>query len=163
MTERVTHILRQATEDVIGLAYDRVTLGTTLSDFGFDSVSLAQFAEVLSKRLGVAVTPDVFFGHPTPARLTAHLVERFGDVLARHLGLDTVDTGDALDAGSGVASPRPVPRRRGRRPLARRRSPARPALGSRSAVSSLSSVSGHGGVSVVGMAGRFPGAGGVSG
>ncbi|WP_255298559.1 SDR family NAD(P)-dependent oxidoreductase [Brevibacillus dissolubilis] len=39
------------------------------SDFGFDSINLAEFASILSKHYGIEVTPAVFFGYSTIEKL----------------------------------------------------------------------------------------------
>ena len=43
------------------------------SVFGCDSVSLADFANRLNQRFGLDLAPTIFFEHPTPRRLAAHL------------------------------------------------------------------------------------------
>ncbi|WP_432804134.1 SDR family NAD(P)-dependent oxidoreductase [Azospirillum argentinense] len=45
-----------------------------LADFGFDSISLMEFARVLNRLYGLELSPSVFFSHATPQRLAAHLI-----------------------------------------------------------------------------------------
>ncbi|MFK3789069.1 SDR family NAD(P)-dependent oxidoreductase [Pseudomonas piscis] len=45
-----------------------------LADFGFDSISLAEYAGLLSRHLGLKLTPEVFFSHSTLAKLAAYLL-----------------------------------------------------------------------------------------
>ncbi|MEM7392032.1 MAG: beta-ketoacyl synthase N-terminal-like domain-containing protein, partial [Verrucomicrobiota bacterium] len=50
-------------------------------DFGFDSISLAEFARRLTRHLGFDITPSVFFGHSTLEKLTGYLVEEHGEAM----------------------------------------------------------------------------------
>ncbi|WP_246258687.1 beta-ketoacyl synthase N-terminal-like domain-containing protein, partial [Amycolatopsis anabasis] len=138
--------LSESASEVIDIPLDRIDMVTNLADFGFDSVSLAQFAADLSDRLSVTVTPDVFFGYPTLGRLADFLVNRFGEAITEHPGLAAAES--AEPAPHAMAVPR---------------SGTAPAAQSMQAAQAASSAPGSAGVSVVGMAGRFPGAGGVSG
>ncbi|MBK5304150.1 MULTISPECIES: SDR family NAD(P)-dependent oxidoreductase [Gammaproteobacteria] len=58
---------------------ERQTLGedTNLADFGFDSISLAEYAGLLSRHLGLKLTPEVFFSHSTLAKLAGHLLAQY--------------------------------------------------------------------------------------
>ena len=47
-----------------------------LADFGFDSISLAEYAELLSRHFGLKLTPEVFFSHSTLAKLATHLLDQ---------------------------------------------------------------------------------------
>ncbi|MGY2288359.1 SDR family NAD(P)-dependent oxidoreductase [Pseudomonas sp. SDO528_S397] len=56
----------------------------TLSSFGFDSINLARLAKKIAQRFGFAVSPALFFSHPTLARLAEHLAEQHGAALSEH-------------------------------------------------------------------------------
>ncbi|GAX60240.1 difficidin polyketide synthase [Candidatus Scalindua japonica] len=47
----------------------RVAVNENLLDFGFESISLAEFARMLSSYYGLNITPTVFFGYPTIEKL----------------------------------------------------------------------------------------------
>lgn len=55
---------------------ERHTLGedTNLADFGFDSISLAEYAGLLSRHLSLKLTPELFFSHSTLAKIAAYLL-----------------------------------------------------------------------------------------
>ncbi|AXV78943.1 MULTISPECIES: SDR family NAD(P)-dependent oxidoreductase [Ralstonia solanacearum species complex] len=55
---------------------ERHALGehTNLADFGFDSISLAEYARLLSRHFGLKLTPELFFSHSTLANIAAHLL-----------------------------------------------------------------------------------------
>ncbi|WP_245951346.1 beta-ketoacyl synthase N-terminal-like domain-containing protein, partial [Phytoactinopolyspora halophila] len=131
--------LRDATSQTLKIPADRVGVDENLADFGFDSISLAEFARELSSRFGFEVTPDVFFGYPTLSRLSGFLLESRGEELAAFY--------QEADADSPVA--RSVPVSAGVRRSGARAGGARRAEG--------------GAVAIVGMSGRFPQARDVSG
>ncbi|WP_300239535.1 SDR family NAD(P)-dependent oxidoreductase [Pseudomonas sp.] len=58
------------------LQAERQSLGEecNLADFGFDSISLAEYAGLLNRHFGLTLTPEVFFSHSTLAKLAAHLL-----------------------------------------------------------------------------------------
>ncbi|GCF07146.1 hypothetical protein KDI_07100 [Dictyobacter arantiisoli] len=54
---------------VLKLGRERLDQTANLTDFGFDSISLAEFARVLSQHYTLNITPALFFGYPTLRRL----------------------------------------------------------------------------------------------
>lgn len=54
-----------------------------LSDYGFDSISLAEFAERLNEELDLNLTPVIFFDHPTLGGLVDALLEKYEQPLAQ--------------------------------------------------------------------------------
>ncbi|MFI1227468.1 MULTISPECIES: SDR family NAD(P)-dependent oxidoreductase, partial [unclassified Streptomyces] len=136
--------LKGAVSQLLKLPLDRVEDGVNLQDYGFDSISLVEFAGVLGERFGVELTPDVFFSHPTLDSLSSHLLDAYGDVL----GAFYQEGGAAGAAAVAAAVPA---RRRVRRVAPVVRGPG--ALGVAAGVEP---------VGIVGMSGRFPGARTVS-
>jgi acyl transferase domain-containing protein/NAD(P)-dependent dehydrogenase (short-subunit alcohol dehydrogenase family)/thioesterase domain-containing protein/acyl carrier protein len=65
--------LQEQAAAILKLRPDELDPGVNLADFGFDSVSMVEYAGALSARFGVEVTPTLLFAHPTIGRLTAHL------------------------------------------------------------------------------------------
>jgi acyl transferase domain-containing protein/acyl carrier protein len=116
---------------VLGVPAERVDVAVELREFGFDSISLVEFAGVLGELWGVELTPDVFFSFPSLAELSGHLLGEHGSLMAGFYA-------------EPVAGRMPVARVGGVRRRAPRR--ARPAEVD------------AGGMAVIGMSGRFPGA-----
>lgn len=54
---------------------------TNLADFGFDSLSLAKFASMLTDRLGIEVTPTLFYGHSTLSKLTQYYLSGHAEAM----------------------------------------------------------------------------------
>ncbi len=53
----------------------------SLGDFGFDSIALKEFADLLSKRYAVAISPAVFFAHGSIDALAAYLRDTYPQAL----------------------------------------------------------------------------------
>ncbi|WP_310027355.1 SDR family NAD(P)-dependent oxidoreductase [Achromobacter deleyi] len=129
------------------MARERLERDAPLSEFGFDSISLTSFGNVLNQRYGLTLSPTVFFEAPTIAALTAHLVREHGDVLAPAFAVaPTRQQGASQDGQTARSVERvaSVGRRRGRRPLPVSGMPAEPA-----------SVRPEP-IAVIGMSGCFP-------
>ncbi len=48
-----------------------------LAEFGFDSISLGEFAHVLNRHFNLEITPAVFFGYSTVSKLTGYLLQEY--------------------------------------------------------------------------------------
>ncbi|MGY0063721.1 SDR family NAD(P)-dependent oxidoreductase [Streptomyces sp. LZ34] len=144
----VAECLEWELKDVIGqilkLPLDRIEDGVNLQDYGFDSISLVEFAGVLAERLGVELTPDVFFSYPTVAGLVGHLLEAHAETLEafyREGGSEGTGAGAVKRSSAGV--------------VARRRAVSGRVL-ARGVMRGVEA--GPEPVGIVGMSGRFPGA-----
>ncbi len=104
LEECVQRELKQAIADLLKIPLDRLDPAANLADFGFDSIGLAEFSRVLTKRLGVQISPAVFFGHSTVEKLSQHLVARHADVLSARYAQPA--------AAPPVHDPSPAPQRR---------------------------------------------------
>lgn len=66
-------------KDLVGMLLNierrKLKLDANLADFGFDSISLAEFAERLSAHYDLKITPALFFGHSTVQRLTQYFLD----------------------------------------------------------------------------------------
>ncbi|MEM7390971.1 MAG: SDR family NAD(P)-dependent oxidoreductase [Verrucomicrobiota bacterium] len=59
---------------------DLLDTETNLVDYGFDSISLAEFARALSKHFGINIVPSLFFGHSTLGKFKDYLMTRETDL-----------------------------------------------------------------------------------
>ncbi|MBU6398819.1 MAG: SDR family NAD(P)-dependent oxidoreductase [Verrucomicrobia bacterium] len=112
------------------------------SEYGFDSIGLAEFSSQLNRRYGIETTPVVFFEFPTVAALAGHLVTRYpGPMSARH--------------------PSPLPSAEDSPPASESRLPS-PSSGSATAARvSSARVVAPDAIAVIGMSGVFPKAPGL--
>ncbi|WP_440119141.1 SDR family NAD(P)-dependent oxidoreductase [Paenibacillus sp. QZ-Y1] len=61
-----------------------------LADYGFDSISLAEFAELMSQQFQLELSPTVFFAHSTLNKLSQHLITSFSkEMEARYSMMST--------------------------------------------------------------------------
>ncbi|WP_181153261.1 SDR family NAD(P)-dependent oxidoreductase [Paenibacillus sp. AR247] len=142
------------------------------ADFGFDSIHLAQFATRLSEYYGLDISPSIFFGQSTIAKLTGYFMDEYEKPMLSFYAEGLDRSAEAAKANeeqillvSGIREPAADSSSR----LAARPSPIQaPEAGqveiTRPHVSELShSVSEATGdrtepVAIIGMSGRFPGA-----
>lgn len=132
VVECVQSDLKRLIGSLLGIEPRKVKLEANLADFGFDSISLAEFAEQLSAHYGLSLTPALFFGHSTVQRLTAYLLEEHPKVIELFY--------------QAAPSPAPVA-------PSRRSSVVAATPGARSAVPALGRDEP---IAIIGMSGRFP-------
>ncbi|WP_245880859.1 beta-ketoacyl synthase N-terminal-like domain-containing protein, partial [Streptomyces zhaozhouensis] len=132
--------LRDTVSGVLAIPHKKVDPEENLAEFGFDSISLADFSRELTGRFGFEVTPDVFFGYPTLNRLLDYLLSQHAEPLAAFYR----EAREATPAASPAAASAAL----------RRKAPRPVETGSRPAGEP---------VAVVGMSGRFPGVRDVEG
>lgn len=130
---------------------ERLDEETVLTDYGFESIGLADFAQKLSNLYSVQVTPDVFFTYSNLTQLADYFEENHKEAVAAFYqkpatGSDSIPPASrALPATTSVST--------GARGQATATPPRRRKRASRS----------DDRIAIVGMAGRFPGARDVDG
>ena len=78
---------------------DDIDVDAELSEFGFDSITLTMFGNILNERYGLTLAPTVFFEHPTLNGFAEHLLGEYWGGTCQ--ALQRFRAG----AASGVASP----------------------------------------------------------
>ncbi|MFE6775905.1 SDR family NAD(P)-dependent oxidoreductase [Streptomyces sp. NPDC057702] len=115
--EELRRDLKGVVSQIMMLPVEKLAGDENFRDFGFDSITLVEFAGVLSERLGVELTPDVFFSYPTLHTLHEFLLTRHQTRLAEHYGIATgsepaAPAADTLtpvtEAPAPVATPAPA-------------------------------------------------------
>ncbi|MGZ3173810.1 MAG: beta-ketoacyl synthase N-terminal-like domain-containing protein, partial [Croceibacterium sp.] len=137
--ERTLGLLRTHMAQVLDVRADDIDPEAGLDEYGFDSISLTDFADALNGELGLALTPALFFECRSLGLLARHLLDKHRDVLAARYG-----TAAAVSA----PAPSPQPRRAEEKGRARLR-------GGRRTSAPLPQPP-SGAVAVIGMSGRFP-------
>lgn len=135
--------LQQAVSDILCIERHRLHHDVNLADFGFDSISLAEFASALSRRWKIVVSPALFFGHATLLRLSQYFMATHGALMQTCYG-GSAAARESIDQGTesspaGVRFVPPSTRESGIH-TAERRPPAEEEP-----------------IAVIGMSGRFPG------
>jgi acyl transferase domain-containing protein/acyl carrier protein/cyclopropane fatty-acyl-phospholipid synthase-like methyltransferase len=85
LSERVGDILKQVAGERLQIPVTRFDDESTLADFGFDSITLAEYARSLSETLGVTIAPALFYAHPSFSALTAYFVAEHSEQMAARL------------------------------------------------------------------------------
>ncbi|HEX2924729.1 MAG TPA: SDR family NAD(P)-dependent oxidoreductase, partial [Ruminiclostridium sp.] len=66
--------LKELTGKLLKISRDKLDMEENLADFGFDSISLAELARVLTEHYGIEITPALFFGYSTLAKLVQYFL-----------------------------------------------------------------------------------------
>ncbi|MES2741334.1 MAG: type I polyketide synthase, partial [Pseudomonadota bacterium] len=133
--ERFKADLAALAAELLKLPVERLDPEASLSDFGFDSISLSRYARELVERFEIGVTPATFFAHSTLDRLHQHCLREYGAKLEAHYGRLAADP-------DPESEPVPVP------------VPAAPPAAAQEALPAAHREA----VAIIGMSGRFPGA-----
>ncbi|WP_405194522.1 SDR family NAD(P)-dependent oxidoreductase [Streptomyces anulatus] len=162
-TGETERLLAFAVDELRGLAsgilkFDPAELDarTGFDAFGFDSISLVALAQQAGERLGIELTPALFFDRNTFASLGEHLVAEHPATLRTAYERSTGNPDRTeTPARTPEAPPRPAPdsgHRAGREKTEVPDTAPRPAAPRPAAVNSAAPIA------VIGAAGRFPGA-----
>ncbi|MGD8400282.1 MAG: SDR family NAD(P)-dependent oxidoreductase, partial [Bacillota bacterium] len=130
--------LKEQISNLLKISREQLDIEENLADFGFDSISLAEFANALTNHYGIEITPALFFGYATIQKLTqyfltqhqATLREFYREAVLSLAGLENVSSVTAYFKRQTGASRF--------RTTVRRQNPPEP-------------------IAIIGMSGRFPG------
>ncbi|MBP2857475.1 SDR family NAD(P)-dependent oxidoreductase [Dickeya oryzae] len=78
--------LQQAVSDILSIERHRLHHDVNLADFGFDSISLAEFATCLSRKWSIVVSPALFFGNATLSQLCQYFMLTHGALMQTYYG-----------------------------------------------------------------------------
>ena len=96
LLEKIEMALRHTVAELLQLRIEDVDLHTDLSEYGLDSISLTELANLLNRAYGLELVPTLFFEHGNLASLARYLHEEHQAVLAAHFQPPTGDlTGGA--------------------------------------------------------------------
>ncbi len=130
--------LKEQISVLLKIPRDQLDRETNLADFGFDSVTLAEFATLLSEHYSIDITPALFFEHST----LEHLI--------RYFLTDHQETLETFYQEEQAAPIRPPVRQAAVMP-AKKTKPKGFALADRSLSSNIPEP-----IAIIGMSGRFP-------
>ncbi|MCP4459933.1 MAG: hypothetical protein GY816_18205, partial [Cytophagales bacterium] len=88
--------LKESVYQLLKVPKDQMAMDENLSDFGFDSILLAEFARNLSDSIGIEITPSLFFGYPTLEKLTEYLMSEHEEALGELYGKEESDLSSSL-------------------------------------------------------------------
>ena len=73
--------LKEHIGKLLKIPRNRLDLEENLADFGFDSISLAEFAALLTNHYNIEITPALFFGHSTIKKLIRYFLEEHQEAI----------------------------------------------------------------------------------
>ncbi|HEY3366493.1 MAG TPA: SDR family NAD(P)-dependent oxidoreductase [Symbiobacteriaceae bacterium] len=80
-----------------------------LGDYGFDSISLKEFADELGKAFSIEVLPTIFFAHGNVSSLAEYLLHEFGDTIkSRYAVSELARDAEAEEEEAGLAAEEPA-------------------------------------------------------
>ena len=125
---------------LLKISQDRLDVDANLADFGFDSISLAELAALLTDYYGIEITPVLFFGYPTLEKLTQYFLQAHQEVIQEFYSEDVTEQ-MISPMGSAAAA------------AFKQQEPGRSGFAARSISQSILEP-----IAVIGMSGRFPNA-----
>lgn len=72
-------LVKDIVRSLLNVTMEKMELTKNFADIGFDSIRLAQFARLLSEKLGVNILPSIFFDYTTISELIGYIQDR-GDI-----------------------------------------------------------------------------------
>ncbi|MCY9060206.1 SDR family NAD(P)-dependent oxidoreductase, partial [Bacillus inaquosorum] len=143
--------LKEIASSLLQIPRNQLHLESNLADFGFDSITLATFAERLTAHYQVEITPALFFGYPTLGKLADYYQTEHAEGMAAFYreGTTMEKPSSPMSADrqrEQKAKPQPA------MPEKRTEQPPQPKPQVPEAQQELEPIA------VIGMSGRFPGA-----
>jgi acyl transferase domain-containing protein/acyl-CoA synthetase (AMP-forming)/AMP-acid ligase II/acyl carrier protein/NADP-dependent 3-hydroxy acid dehydrogenase YdfG len=81
LEQTIKHELRGIAANILATDIDKLSSECNFGDYGFDSITLKEYANALNNRFNIYLTPAVFYSHGTFSRLSTYMTEQFGDQL----------------------------------------------------------------------------------
>ncbi|WP_347836787.1 beta-ketoacyl synthase N-terminal-like domain-containing protein [Gracilibacillus sp. JCM 18860] len=145
--------LKEIASQLLQIPRHQLQVESNLADFGFDSITLATFAEQLTDHYQVEITPPaLFFGYPTLGKLTDYYMTEHKEAMADFYREGTTREKPSLrlsteDQPAPKESSQPVRSEK----LEERKSPSAPQVPAAPTQPDTEPIA------VIGMSGRFPG------
>ncbi|MCP4143368.1 MAG: hypothetical protein GY755_24285, partial [Chloroflexi bacterium] len=144
--DKIQQMLLQAVCKLLKLRIEDLDVDTELSEYGFDSITLTDFANRLNQKYKLELTPTVFFEYPTIESFARYLSEEHQAVFAEKFAV-------RMQSQKGEA-PKVEFEEGGEKPRLRSRF-------AKTMISSVSESKVSEPVAIVGMSGQFPMAGNI--
>jgi polyketide synthase PksN len=120
----------------VGIAPERLDPNSPFSDLGVDSAGLLSLLETIESQVGVGLSPTLLFEYHSLAELTEYLSDHHAAALQASLGNDVA----AVASAPSQSPPAPLPD---------------------AGIRVANATPSHGDIAIIGISGRFPGAGSV--
>ncbi|MDM8550095.1 SDR family NAD(P)-dependent oxidoreductase [Desulfobacterales bacterium HSG2] len=150
LSDNVRTALIRAVSELLRVRNEDIDADAELNEYGFDSITLTEFANKLNERYRLELIPTVFFEYPTLRSLAKYLAEEHRDLLAPKFATQTA--AEPLAQSTDASAEKNTPLRKRRSRFAQ--TPVQPVFRQDACLSEP--------VAIVGMSGKFPMAGDVS-
>lgn len=131
--------MKEIVSELLKIPRDKLDLDENLAEFGFDSINLAQFANVLTEHYGLDITPSLFFGQSTIGKLIDYFLKEHNEMTTEFYRESQIsDTESPNHPDTAAAEPKAFKRARVQERIA-------------SSSSNLQEP-----IAIIGMSGRFP-------
>ncbi|MCP4110573.1 MAG: SDR family NAD(P)-dependent oxidoreductase, partial [Desulfobacteraceae bacterium] len=150
LLDNLQTVLIRTVSELLMVMNEDIDIDAELSEYGFDSITLTEFANRLNEKYKLELIPTVFFEYPTLRNFAEYLIEEHRGAFASQTVTEpSVQTGAFLQTGEESFTQAPESFTPFRRPV------------SRFTQSPVQTVSGQGmnhfePVAIVGMSGKFP-------
>ncbi|AOY76260.1 SDR family NAD(P)-dependent oxidoreductase [Clostridium formicaceticum] len=144
LLDKVQIALIKAVSKALKVKLEDIDIDTELSEYGFDSITLTEFANKLNEQYKLELTPIIFFEHPTIQSFSEYLIEEYQTQVAVKFVLQT-EPEIPVTFVKGETKEAPYGKRRGSR------------FGQVMDLSAAkSNPTIHEPIAIVGMSGKFP-------
>jgi len=107
LTVQLKQSLIQSVANILKLSEDIIETDKELDDYGFDSVTLAEFATLINSAWHTDITPAVFYEFHTIDDLTQHLLDKYASLLVKtntELGSTNIPQADVVESDPAIFS-----------------------------------------------------------
>jgi polyketide synthase PksL len=102
LAAHVERLLKDRISKLLAVDVEEIDPEVPLNEFGFDSITLTDFATSMGDEFGLALSPTVLFEHPTIDALAGYLADEYPQVFLDKLG-------GTLPKAGKLATPAPQP------------------------------------------------------
>jgi polyketide synthase PksM len=88
--------LKEQVSQLMKIDRDKLDGDTNLVDFGFDSITLAQLAKIVSSHYDIQISPSVFFEYSTLEKLSTYYLQEYPNELSAFYSTDNSAASSAL-------------------------------------------------------------------
>lgn len=86
--KKLKELLKQRISELLKLEAQDINPNMEFSSYGFDSITLTQFANRLNKEFSIAVMPTIFFDHSTLDQFAEYLAAEYPDIFQTFFKID---------------------------------------------------------------------------
>ncbi len=152
----VERMLQEVASKILKLRIEDLDVDSSLSDFGFDSILLTEFANQINSKFDLELAPTVFFEYPTIERMAKFLVDQHTSKFTGRFSVQEEVPIEDSKKLENVTDTLPLPKIAEIPSHSFRRMPSKEPQDSRSIEAALPKFTAREPIAIVGMSGVFP-------